>query len=587
MRRAKLVEPTEVFGDYLVFERLGIGGMATVHRAIRRGIEGFEQVVALKRLLPHLAADAQFVESFVREAKLASLLQHQRIIQIYDLGCFADTYFIAMEYVEGCDLRELLRSAHERHGPPPLDVGLSILGELCEGLHYAHTRVDANEQPLGLVHRDISPSNLLITQSGNLKIIDFGIAKATSGELRTDSGRIKGKCPYMSPEAIQGKALDARSDIFSTGIIAFELLTARPLFASKSDYETLTKVQFAEAFPPSFFNRDCPLELDDVVLKALEKEPGDRWESIAAMREEIDKVALKHRVHATPRRVTEWISQGLTGATSDADAGDAATTQVKKRNPDALVAPVSTTAPGADDARGRVPMLEPQTVGDLVKIVWGRGEPSVVDDETPTLDDVPPAPFETPGFAPLGSDLLPPGALPPAPLAPGLLSASRLVDVAPPDAKAKVTFRVPEKAADQRPGPTTLSGWEAPAAAQAGAGEPKVGARASAAPAPVRAGRTLTTDTARSSSSQQLAASSSDGGSGDAIVARRPRGTPAKPMPGVRLSDSGIGKWRMTDALPSIPEETPVAPAGGKAWILVIVLALIAATLAVVYAATR
>ncbi len=297
----------EDFGPYEVYERLGVGGMATVHRAKERGIEGFERIVALKRLLPHLAEDASFVRSFVREAKLASLLQHVNIVQIYELGRVGPIYFISMEYIEGRDIRRILRQARKLTGPPPLSVFLALMTQLCDALDYAHKRCDSNGEPLGLVHRDVSPSNLLITHSGHLKIIDFGIAKAQTTQLRTKTGRIKGKLAYMAPEAIKGQELDARSDIFACGVIAHELLTARPLFATKNEYETLMRLQSAEVKPPSARNPQCPPELDDIVLMALERDPADRWQSAAEFRDALQYVRAQYQVNATNSEIASWM----------------------------------------------------------------------------------------------------------------------------------------------------------------------------------------------------------------------------------------------------------------------------------------
>jgi eukaryotic-like serine/threonine-protein kinase len=189
----------EEFGPYLVYERLGIGGMATVHRAKKRGIAGFERGVALKRMLPQLSEDDEFINSFVREAKLASLLVHPNIAQIYDFGRIGNVYFIAMEHVEGFEVSKLLRRSHRNRVLPPVNVVLSILSELCEALEYAHTFVGENGQRQSIVHRDVSPSNLIVAQTGHLKVIDFGIAKASSRPLHTESGRVKGKLGYIPP----------------------------------------------------------------------------------------------------------------------------------------------------------------------------------------------------------------------------------------------------------------------------------------------------------------------------------------------------------------------------------------------------
>ncbi|WP_428264722.1 serine/threonine protein kinase [Haliangium sp.] len=297
----------ELFGPYEVYERIGVGGMATVHRAKKQGIEGFERVVALKRMLSHLADDDTFIKSFVREARLASQLQHNNIIQIYDLGRVDRVYYIAMEYVRGHDLRKLLKQTAYATGPMPLAMMLTLIRELCDALDYAHNLVDDTGEPLGLVHRDVSPSNILIAADGHLKIIDFGIAKATSSSLRTLSGRVKGKFAYMAPEAIQGKKLDRRTDIFAMGIVAHEMLSARPLFASKNQFDTIRKITQGQVKPPSHDNPECPPELDEIVMTALAKSPDERWQSAGAMHRALDHIAKKHGFQATNREIAEWI----------------------------------------------------------------------------------------------------------------------------------------------------------------------------------------------------------------------------------------------------------------------------------------
>ncbi len=297
----------ELFGPYEVFERIGVGGMATVHRAKKQGIEGFERVVALKRMLSHLADDETFIQSFVREARLASQLQHGNIIHIYDLGRVGRVYYIAMEYVRGRDLRKILKQTAYATGPMPLAMMLMLAHQLCDALDYAHGLADEAGEPLGLVHRDVSPSNILIAADGHLKIIDFGIAKATSSSLRTLSGRVKGKFAYMAPEAIQGKQLDRRTDIFAVGIVAHEMLTARPLFATKNQFETIRKITQEEVKPPSFYNPECPPELDEIIMTALAKSPNERWQTAGAMHRALDHVAKKHGLQATNREVAEWI----------------------------------------------------------------------------------------------------------------------------------------------------------------------------------------------------------------------------------------------------------------------------------------
>jgi serine/threonine protein kinase len=280
--------------------------MATVHRAKKRGIAGFERGVALKRMLPHLADDAEFINSFVREAKLASLLVHPNIAQIYDFGRVGAVYYIAMEHVDGFDVRKMLRYSNRHKEPLPLNVVMSVMCELCDALEYAHTFVDEHGQPQGIVHRDVSPSNLIVAQSGHLKVIDFGIAKANVRQLHTESGRVKGKLGYMSPEAVTGRAFGPVSDVFSAGVVAHELLTAHPLFSAKTDYDTLIRIHEAEIPPPSRRNPGVPAALDEVVLAALARDPERRLQTAGAFREALEYVAEQAGVRFSARDVAEW-----------------------------------------------------------------------------------------------------------------------------------------------------------------------------------------------------------------------------------------------------------------------------------------
>lgn len=381
--------PPEIFGPYLVYERLGVGGMATVHRAKERGIEGFERQVALKRLLPHLAEDEQFVRAFVREAKLASMLTHTNIVQLFELGRVDHVYFISMELIEGRDIRKLLRQARRITGPPPTDVVVSLLIEICDALDYAHTRCDDNGDPLGLVHRDVSPSNIIVTRGGHVKIIDFGIAKANTIHMRTATGRVKGKMAYMAPEATRGETLDARSDIFSAGVVAHELLTARPLFATKNDYQTLMRVQNAPVAPPSTYNQSCSPELDAIVLKALAKSPDERFESAAAMRDALDLLRQQQQINATSREVSDWIDWAF--ALEEPAAGARTRARVTPPSLSAITGSKSgisgsgmyTPPTGSMDfySGESIPPLEADD--EVIEIAWGgrdEGAPVLLDD---------------------------------------------------------------------------------------------------------------------------------------------------------------------------------------------------------------
>ncbi|MEZ4402956.1 MAG: protein kinase [Kofleriaceae bacterium] len=386
----------EQFGPYVVFERLGVGGMATVHRAKQHGIEGIERVVALKRLLPHLAEDATFIKSFVREAKLALMLQHANVVQLFELGRVAGVYFIAMEYIDGRDIRRILRQARKVSGPPTINVTISLLIQACEALEYAHTKCTEDGEPLGLVHRDVSPSNLMVTRSGHLKVIDFGIAKAQSQQLRTQTGRVKGKLAYMAPEAIAGKELDARSDLFSMGVIAHELLTARPLFASKNEYQTLLNVQKSDILPPSAFNQAVPPELDAIVLRALARDPDHRYGSAAELRDDLHAVRIRYQLSATNREVQAWCDWAFgleapggnfSGAVvTDSLAGARSPVSGRTPLPAAVRAPSQPGIPPVP--RRRTDEIRAATGDDdeAADVAWGggqehdSGQPVVVDD---------------------------------------------------------------------------------------------------------------------------------------------------------------------------------------------------------------
>jgi serine/threonine protein kinase len=370
----------EQFGPYLVYERLGVGGMATVHRALEQGHDGFERTVALKRLLPHLAEDASFIKSFVREAKLASMLSHVNIVQIYELGRVGTEYFISMEYIDGRDVRRILRHARKVTGAPPIHITVGLMLQLCDALDYAHTRVDEEGHPLGLVHRDISPSNLIVTSGGHLKIIDFGIAKAQSSQLRTQTGRVKGKLAYMAPEAISGsRDLDARSDIWATGVILHELLTARPLFASKNEYQTLLKVQKGDILPPSTFNQACPPELDAIVFRALARDPNERFANASELREELLEVKKKYALQTGVRDVAGWIEWAFGLEPPPGFTGD--TTGVRS-------AETQRSLPAMTHSITARPPQNPEEE-EAAEVVWGQAAHESQDQGPIVLEDVP------------------------------------------------------------------------------------------------------------------------------------------------------------------------------------------------------
>ena len=275
------------FGKYLLLERINVGGMAEVFKGKAFGVEGFERLVAVKRILPSIAEDTEFITMFIDEAKIAVQLTHANIAQIFDLGKVGDSFFIAMEYVHGKDLRAIFDRARKRGEPLPVPMACYVVMKVCEGLDYAHNKKDPAGRDLNLVHRDVSPQNLLISYDGEVKIIDFGIAKAAGKAGKTQAGILKGKFGYMSPEQVRGLPLDRRSDIFAMGICLYELLTGERLFVGESDFSTLEKVRNVEIMPPSTYNRRIPEELEQIVLKALAKDVDDRYQTAMDLHDDL------------------------------------------------------------------------------------------------------------------------------------------------------------------------------------------------------------------------------------------------------------------------------------------------------------
>src|SRR2546423_11773208 len=264
--------------------------MAEVGKARMRGGEGFQKIVAIKKTLPHLSDNQDFIEMFIDEAKLAAQLNHNNIIHIYDLGKIQNSYYIAMEYTDGYDLKNILRRAQERDQPIQVELALFIASKVAAALDYAHRKRDYNEQDMGLVHRDVSPQNVLISQEGDIKLCDFGIAKAASKASHTQAGALKGKLQYMSPEQAWGRHIDKRSDVFALATVLFEMLTARKLFAGDNELSILEQVREARVATPSELNDEVTPEIDKIVLKALQKEPANRYQSAGEMQRDIDAV---------------------------------------------------------------------------------------------------------------------------------------------------------------------------------------------------------------------------------------------------------------------------------------------------------
>jgi len=278
------------FGQYVLLEKIATGGMAEVWKARMRGVEGFQKIVAIKKILPHLSDNQDFIEMFIDEAKLAAQLNHNNIIHIYDLGKIQSSYYIAMEYIDGFDLKTILRRGEERGQPMQVELALFIASKIASALDYAHRKHDFEGKEMGLVHRDVSPQNVLISQEGDIKLCDFGIAKAASKASHTQAGALKGKLQYMSPEQAWGRHIDKRSDIFALSTVLFEMLTGRKLFTGDNELSILEQVREARVATPSEINDEVTPEIDRIVQKALEKDAAGRYQTAGEMARDLDAV---------------------------------------------------------------------------------------------------------------------------------------------------------------------------------------------------------------------------------------------------------------------------------------------------------
>jgi serine/threonine protein kinase len=308
------------FGKYTLFERIGRGGMADVFKARIQGPAGFERTFVVKRILPHLSDDPAFTKMFIDEAKIAAKLTHPNIVQVFELGNVDGEYFMSMEYVRGHDLAETMRTLWARVGPPRPELVAYVGREMCRALAYAHDFTSEDGESLGMIHRDISPSNVMLSYDGAVKILDFGIAKALGGdaaEEATKSGTLKGKFAYMAPEQTASNDIDRRIDIFATGIVLHEILTGRRLFKGENDMQTIERVRRCEVVAPSLFNPLCPPQLDHIVLQALAKNPDERYQSASEMADALDDIVYATRFQSTQLAQT---MRGLFPA--DAGGGD-------------------------------------------------------------------------------------------------------------------------------------------------------------------------------------------------------------------------------------------------------------------------
>jgi serine/threonine protein kinase len=300
--------PARRFGKYEILHRIAVGGMAEIYLAWAVGLQGFQKQVVLKRILPQFADNEDFVRMFLDEGRLAATLHHSNIVQVYDIGSVDGQYFLTMEFLHGQDARQVTKALKAREQPLPLPHALAIMIGVLAGLHYAHERV-VDGQPLNIVHRDVSPQNVFVTFDGGVKLLDFGIARASSRLGETRSGTLKGKICYMSPEQCSGQWLDRRSDIFAAAIMLWELTTGRRLYSRDCDFEVIAKIKDEDAPLPSAFCSNYPPALEHIVHKGLKRSRDERYATAEEMQLDLEAFARDEKLAVSPVALSRFMRE--------------------------------------------------------------------------------------------------------------------------------------------------------------------------------------------------------------------------------------------------------------------------------------
>lgn len=292
----------------MLMRKLAAGGMAELFLALHRSVAGFEKLVVIKRILPQMNQDKQFIDMLLHEARVAATLSHPNIVQTFDVGQVDGTYFIAMEHIHGEDIRTIVRQMKAKNVAEfPLEHALGIVVGLASGLAYAHEKRDLEGKLLGIVHRDISPQNIVLTFSGDVKVVDFGVAKSLHAGEDSKGGHLKGKVPYMSPEQATGEDVDWRSDVFAAGVVLFELTTGKRLFKGPNEYETLKLICETEYPMPSDVSPGYPAELERIVMKALAKSREARYQSSRELQSDLEAFIRHERIPVSPVNLSAWM----------------------------------------------------------------------------------------------------------------------------------------------------------------------------------------------------------------------------------------------------------------------------------------
>jgi len=353
-------------GRYELVRRLAVGGMAELYLARQPGIGGFQKLVALKRILPQFARSSDFVAMFLDEARLAATIQHANVAQVYDLGRDEHGLYFTMEYVHGEDVRAIVNAAIRRDGELPLAVALAIAANAAAGLHAAHELTDEHGTLVGLVHRDVSPSNVLVSYGGCVKLIDFGVAKAAGRQQETRAGTLKGKIAYMSPEQCAGKGVDRRSDVFALGVILFEMTTGTRLFTSDGgDYALIKKVVEEDAPLPSSRRDGYPLELEGIVMRALRRDPAERYPSAQALQLDLERFARRAGLSTSMTELGAFVRALFPGRVAE-PAGVARVVRMATGTPH--VEPSQVSSSRSSSSSGVHPRFGEEPAGDELQI---------------------------------------------------------------------------------------------------------------------------------------------------------------------------------------------------------------------------
>ena len=374
----------KTIGRYQILDRVAVGGMAELFKAQLVGQLGFEKLVAIKKILPHLAGDNSFVEMFIDEARITAQLDHRNIVGVYELGTDADTPYIAMQYVDGLDVLALLRECARAQIRLPPDLAGLIARDVLEALDYAHNAVDVNGRPLRIVHRDISPGNVLLSWRGDVKLTDFGIARAAERRHKTEAGTLKGKYGYMSPEQVSGADIDHRSDIFSVGILLAEMVMARRLFTSTNDLDILLMVRDARLDRLHKYAQEFPVELRVLTVRALQRRPEDRWQTAAQFRDAIDEW-IRRTTRVGARDLASLLGRVINAPTADLHGAGAVIEQVPKEPDSGMSGPMTKAhlaAAEQDAQRARAEFIAGDAIPDgLADNEASAGTITVSDDD--------------------------------------------------------------------------------------------------------------------------------------------------------------------------------------------------------------